>query len=158
MIRTGIVDEVIDPARVVSGFPDPGDGACLLFLGVVRDHNEGREVVKLEYEVYREMAEQTLAEIAREAGERFGTDRITLVHRVGELLVGEIATAIAVSTPHRAEAYQASRFIIEELKSRLPIWKREHYREGDAAWTGGTHPGGTNPSSLPGSGEGDGDG
>jgi molybdopterin synthase catalytic subunit len=141
MVRTGIVDEAIEPGRVVSGLPGRGDGACLLFLGVVRDRNEGREVVKLEYEVYREMAEKALADIALEAADRFGTDRITVVHRVGELQVGEIATAIAVATPHRAEAYDASRFIIEALKRRLPIWKREHYREGDAVWTGGAHPG-----------------
>lgn len=158
MVRTGIVDEAIDPGRIVSGLPDRRDGALLLFLGVVRDHNEGREVVKLEYEVYREMAEKTLAEIAGEAAQRFETDRITVVHRVGQLQVGEVATAIAVSTPHRAEAYEASRFIIESLKLRLPIWKREHYREGEAVWTGGAHPGETDPSSIPGSGEGDEDG
>jgi molybdopterin synthase catalytic subunit len=84
------------------------------------------------------MAEKTLAGIAAEASHRFGTDRITVLHRVGKLRVGEVSTAIAVATPHRGEAYEASRFIIEELKQRLPIWKREHYLEGDSHWVGGS--------------------
>jgi molybdopterin synthase catalytic subunit len=137
MLRTGIVDEAIHPEVVLSGLSSPEDGACVLFLGLVRDHNHGRRVVGLEYEAYRGMAEKTLATIAEEAGERFGTDRITVLHRIGELQVGEVATAIAVSTPHRAEAYEASRYIIEEIKGRLPIWKREHYLEGGSDWTGG---------------------
>jgi len=137
MVKTGIVAEPILPQEVLFGFPSPVDGACLLFLGVVRDHNEGRGVSGLDYEVYQGMAEKTLAAIVHEASHRFGTDRITVLHRVGELQVGEVSTAIAVATPHRGEAYDASRYIIEELKLRLPIWKREHYLDGESHWVGG---------------------
>jgi len=138
VLNTAIVAEPILPQEVLSDFPSHEDGACLLFLGVVRDHNQGRAVSGLDYEVYRGMAEKTLADIAAEASHRFGTDRITVLHRVGELLVGEVSTAIAVATPHRREAYEASRYIIEELKQRLPIWKRERYLEGDSQWVGGS--------------------
>ena len=133
---TRIVTGPIGPEEVLSGLTTPQDGACLLFLGVVRDHNLGRSVSGLDYEVYEEMAEKTLRAIVAEASHRFGTDRINVLHRVGALRVGEISTAIAVATPHRAEAYDASRYIMEELKERLPIWKREHYLDGESAWVG----------------------
>jgi len=137
MVKTAIVSEPIFPEEILSGFSSPIDGACLLFLGVVRDHNKGRGVSGLDYEVYQGMAERTLAAIVHEASHRFGTDRITVLHRVGELQVGEVSTAIAVATPHRGEAYEASRYILEELKQRLPIWKREHYLDGESHWVGG---------------------
>jgi len=140
VLRTGIVDRAIDPAAVLAGFSSPEDGACVLFLGVVRNHNEGHAVVSVEYEAYREMADKVLETIAGEAEDRFETDRITVLHRIGDLEVGEVATAIAVSTPHRAEAYEASRFIIEEIKKRLPIWKRERYPEGEGGGTRGHVP------------------
>jgi molybdopterin synthase catalytic subunit len=133
---TAIVQEPIDPAAVLEGFPTPEDGACLLFLGVVRDHNEGRPVTGLDYEAYQGMAEKTLASIAAEASHRFGTTRISVLHRIGTLGVGEVSTAIAVATPHRGAAYDASRYIIEELKQRLPVWKREHYVDGETRWVG----------------------
>jgi len=141
VLNTGIVDHAIDPAAVLAGCSSPEDGACVLFLGVVRNHNDGHAVVSVEYEAYQEMAEKTLEAIAGEAGDQFETDRITVLHRVGDLEVGEVATAIAVSTPHRAEAYEASRFIIEEIKRRLPIWKRERYPGGEGGWTKGHIPG-----------------
>ena len=140
MLQTGIVDHAIDPAAVLARFSSPEDGACVLFLGVVRNHNEGHAVVSVEYEAYREMADKVLKTIAGEAEDQFETDRITVLHRIGDLEVGEVATAIAVSTPHRAEAYEASRFIIEEIKKRLPIWKRERYPEGEGGWTRGHIP------------------
>jgi molybdopterin synthase catalytic subunit len=135
-MNTGIVTEPIRPEEVLEGLSSPKDGACLLFLGVVRDHNRGRAVSGLDYEVYQGMAERTLAVIASEASHRFGTDRITVRHRIGELQVGDVSTAIAVATPHREEAYGASRYIIEELKQRLPVWKREHYLDGETHWVG----------------------
>lgn len=135
-MRTGVVSEPIDPAEVLRGFTTSEDGACLLFLGVVRDHNQGRPVTGLDYEAYEAMAERTLATIATEASRRFGTERIKVLHRIGSLSVGEVSTAIAVATPHRSAAYDASRYIIEELKQRLPVWKREHYVDGEARWVG----------------------
>jgi molybdopterin synthase catalytic subunit len=137
MVKTLVTTDIISPGDVTRDLPTEADGACVLFLGVVRNHNEGREVTGLEYEVYQGMAEKTLAAIAMEASHRWGTDRITVVHRVGDLQIGEVSTAIGVATPHRGEAFEASRYILEELKQRLPIWKREHYVDGDSDWLGG---------------------
>jgi adenylyltransferase/sulfurtransferase len=110
-------------------------------LGVVRNQNDGRKVTGLEYEVYQGMAEKTLTAIAMEASHRWGTDRITVIHRVGDLQIGEVSTAVGVATPHRGDAFEASRYILEELKQRLPIWKREHYVNGDSDWLGGSETG-----------------
>lgn len=138
-----IVDRPIDPASVLAAVGDDADGASLLFLGTVRNHNEGRPVHGLHYEVYREMAESVLAEIAEEAAAITGSSRIAVFHRTGELDIGDVSVAIAVSTPHRAEAFDAARYMIEEIKSRLPVWKRERYADGDAEWlpgeVAGTH-------------------
>ena len=135
-MKTGIVGDPIRPEEVLQELGAPEDGAHLLFLGVVRDHSQGRGVTGLDYEAYESMADRTLALIASEASHRWGTDRISVLHRVGELEVGDISTAIGVAAPHRGEAYEASRYIIEELKKRLPIWKREHFVEGDSEWVG----------------------
>jgi len=116
------------------------DGASLLFTGVVRNHNQGRTVDGVRYDAYEEMAARVLSQIVEEAVQLVGTDRIVAVHRVGELTVGEVSVAIAVSSPHRAEAFEASRFIIEEIKKRLPVWKKERY-EGDVEeWVEGVTP------------------
>ena len=135
--RTGIVTAAIDPAAVLDLVGDRADGAVLLFLGTVRDHADGRPVDGLRYEAYPDMAEKELNLIAEEAVQRLGTNRVAVVHRLGELSVGEVSVAIAVSSPHRAEAYQASRFIIEEIKKRIPVWKHEQYEDGEAVWVQG---------------------
>jgi molybdopterin synthase catalytic subunit len=132
-----IVHGPIDHAQLLARVGAPSDGAVLLFLGTVRDHADGRGVHGMRYEAYVEMAEDVLAAIAREAAARLGTERVAVVHRVGELDLGEVSVAIAVSSPHRAEAYDASRYVIEEIKRRLPVWKHECYVEGDAAWVPG---------------------
>jgi molybdopterin synthase catalytic subunit len=136
-----ITREPIDPASFLSGFTSASDGAAVLFLGVVRDHNDGREVGHLEYEAYAEMAEVTLRQIAVEAAGRWETGRIAVTHRIGHLQIGEVSVAIAVASPHRGDAYGASRYIIEELKKRVPIWKREGYLEGESEWLRGAVPG-----------------
>jgi molybdopterin synthase catalytic subunit len=135
--RTSIAQAPIDPAAVLALVGDPADGAVLLFLGTVRDNADGRHVGGLRYEAYQEMAEDELNRITEEAVRRLGTDRVAVVHRVGDVSVGEVSVAIAVSSPHRAEAYQASRFIIEEIKKRLPVWKHERYEDGEAVWVQG---------------------
>jgi molybdopterin synthase catalytic subunit len=140
MVRVGIGPEAPDIQSLTSRLASREDGALLLFLGVVRDHNDGRAVRGLEYEAYAEMAEEVLEEIGLEAQERSGSDRIFIHHRVGVLEVGEISTVIAVATPHRVAAYEASRYIIEEIKKRLPVWKKERYVEGDAEWVKGHIP------------------
>lgn len=116
------------------------DGAAVLFVGTVRDHNEGSSVTGLTYEAYDQMAESVLETIAAEAAERLGTPRVAVVHRVGELAIGEVSVAIAASSPHRAETFDAARYVIEEIKKRLPVWKKEHYVEGEAAWLDGVTP------------------
>lgn len=139
-VRGWITLETIDPAVVLSLVGAPEDGAVVLFLGMVRDHNDGRAVSGMRYDAYGAMAEKVLQTIAEEAADRLGTDRLVAVHRVGELGIGEISVAIAASGPHRAEAFDATRYVIEEIKKRLPVWKKEHYVEGDAQWVTGTVP------------------
>lgn len=136
--RCRVTDEPIDAAALLAEVPSPEDGAVLLFLGIVRNHNEGRGVGHLEYQAYREMAERSLEQIVAEAEQRWATGAIRAVHRVGRLEIGEASVAIAVASPHRAESYEASRYIIEELKRRVPIWKREGYMDGRAEWLGGS--------------------
>ena len=134
MTFAAIVREPIDPAHVLTLIGADQDGASLLFLGVVRDHNDGRSVGGVRYDTYEEMAAEVLSEIVDEAARSAGTHRIAAVHRVGELEVGEVSVAIAVSSPHRAQAYDASRYIIEEIKKRLPVWKKERYSDGVEEW------------------------
>lgn len=140
---TEITEAVIDPMAVLGRVGDPADGATLLFLGVVRDHADGRAVSGMRYDSYVEMAGPVLEEISREAAERLGTARVAVVHRIGELEIGEISVAIAASSPHRAESFDASRYVIEEIKRRLPVWKKEHYTDGTVSWVEGTVPPGT---------------
>lgn len=140
MIVSQVGPDPIDPSAVLARVGSDADGAVILFLGTVRNHAEGRAVSGMTYEAYASMAEGVLAEIAGEAGERFGTDRLAVVHRTGALTLGEISVAIAVSTPHRAEAYDASRYVIEEIKKRLPVWKHEHFADGGSDWVAGQLP------------------
>ena len=140
MKHVAVVREPIQPAEVLARVGADQDGASLLFVGVVRDHSDGRPVTGVHYDAYEEMAARVLEEIVQEAEERFGTDRIAVLHRIGDLTIGDVSVAIAVSTPHRAESYEASRFIIEELKKRLPVWKREHYTDGAVEWVEGAKP------------------
>jgi len=140
MVFAAVVRDPIDTAEVLARVGADEDGAGLLFVGVVRDHNEGRPVGGVRYDAYEEMAVGVLTEIAGEAAGVLGTDRVAVVHRVGDLAVGEVSVAIAVSSPHRAQAYEGSRFIIEEIKKRLPVWKKEHYSDGVEEWVAGARP------------------
>ena len=140
MIFAEVSSDPIDTAALLAKVGSDEDGAALLFIGVVRDHAEGRKVTGMRYDVYAEMATEVLREIALEASIPLGTDRIAVAHRFGELKIGDISVGIAVSSPHRAEAYEASRFVIEEIKKRLPVWKKEHYVDGVSEWVEGTIP------------------
>jgi molybdopterin synthase catalytic subunit len=135
-----VTEDPIDPARMLGGALTPADGAALLFWGVVRQENDGRAVSQLEYSAYGSMAQREMLRIADEARERFGTGAIHVVHRVGRLEIGEASVAIAVASPHRAEAYEASRYVIEQLKQRVPVWKREGYVDGQTEWVPGFTP------------------
>jgi molybdopterin synthase catalytic subunit len=133
-VRTAIVDRAIDSCAVLSEVANARNGATILFVGTVRDTNDGAPVSGLDYSSYTGMAERELAAIVLEAAERWDTADIVVEHRIGTLELGEASVAIAVAHPHRAQAYDASRYIIEELKTRLPIWKREHYVDGRSEW------------------------
>jgi molybdopterin synthase catalytic subunit len=126
--------EAIDPAALLRAVAAPAHGAVLLFLGVVRDVNDGRQVTGIEYSAYEAMAARELAAIAAEAIARFGAVDVAVEHRLGDLALEEASVGIAVAHAHRGEAYDASRWIIEELKRRVPIWKREHYADGTREW------------------------
>ncbi len=134
MVR--LQSESIDVAALWSLVRGDGDGAVSLFLGTVRNVNDGRGVLFLEYEAYAGMAEREMQGIAEDAIARFGATRIDIVHRVGRLEIGEASVAIAASAPHRAAAMEACRFTIDTLKERVPIWKREHFADGTTVWTG----------------------
>ncbi len=130
----------IDVTALTDRVRSDRDGAISVFIGVVRNHHRGRSVEGLEYEAYDEMATAVLQRICEEVLGRFEVGDAAVVHRVGELDVGEASVAIAVAGPHRDAACKASREIIERLKIEAPIWKREHYADGDAEWLEGTTP------------------
>ncbi len=144
-VWTHVGPEPIDPGSVLARVGDEGDGAVMLFLGTVRNHADGSRVSGMTYEAYASMAATVLAEIAAEASQRAGSDRIAVAHRIGSLEIGEVSVAIAVSTPHRAQAFDASRHLIEEIKRRLPVWKHEHRVDGPSRWVPGVVP----PPSAP---------
>lgn len=129
----------IDPAEVLRSVGDPGAGAIALFLGTVRDSGEAGEVRGIEYEAYGPMAEKALARTEDEVRRMWpATKAVKIVHRVGDLAVGEVSVAVAVSSPHRAEAFEACRHAIERIKHEVPIWKREKLRGGDVVWVEGS--------------------
>ena len=127
---TGLVDGPIDVAALEAAVRDRGRGAVVTFIGQARDRaDDERTVVELEYEVYPEMAATVLDEIAAEAESRWGV-AVAVVHRHGVVPIAEAAVAIVTAAVHRAEAYEANRFVIEAIKERLPIWKRERFADG----------------------------
>lgn len=129
-----IVHEPIDLAAFRAALDDQRCGAAVVFEGRVRDHNEGRAVDRLEYEVYEPLSITEGEKIIREARERWSILGARGVHRGGLLELGDVAVVVGVVSPHRDEAFQAARYIIDQAKLRLPIWKREHYRDGDRRW------------------------
>lgn len=133
-MRTAIVQRPIDAQGLVAEVARAANGATILFLGTVRDVNDGRAVSGIEYAAYESMAARELDAIAREASSRFGTNDIVVEHRIGHLGLGDVSVAIAVAHPHRTDAYDASRYVIEALKRRVPIWKREEYVDGTREW------------------------
>jgi sulfur-carrier protein adenylyltransferase/sulfurtransferase len=124
----------IDATACRTALADPACGGYASFEGWVRDHNDGRQVERLEYEAFATLAVREGERIVAEAIEKFGVRRAACVHRVGDLALGEMAVWVGVSAPHRAEAFAACRYIIDEVKHRVPIWKKEHYVDGDSGW------------------------
>jgi molybdopterin synthase catalytic subunit len=129
-----VVREPIDP-RTFEDAIRPGDGGAVKFFGVVRDRaDDGREVRGLSYEAFEQLATAEFERIAGEARERFGDVALAIVHRIGEVGVGEVSVAVVASAAHRAAAFDACRYAIDELKRRAPIWKKERYADGSARW------------------------
>ncbi|HXO19977.1 MAG TPA: molybdenum cofactor biosynthesis protein MoaE [Thermoanaerobaculia bacterium] len=132
--RTAIVDAPIAVEEVTARVAGPGRGAVVVFVGTVRDRHAGRPVERLTYSAYRPMAGAALERIAVDLEAAHEGLRAAIVHRLGEIGVGQASVVIAVASPHRAAAYEASRAALERLKTEVPIWKREHYAGGEAAW------------------------
>ncbi len=129
-----VQEDPIEPGLVQAAVEHPSCGAVLVFSGVVRDHHEGRRVDSLSYEAYAPMAEKVLASIAQQAARLHPGARVAIVHRTGRLSVGETSIVIAVASPHRDQAYAASRYCIDQTKSLAPIWKREESHDGSHRW------------------------
>lgn len=134
MARFRISASAIDVGALQAALRDPRAGACASFEGWVRDHNDGRPVEGLHYEAYVELAQAEGATILDEALRRFDLVDAACVHRTGDLAVGELAVWVGASAAHRDAAFAACRWIIDEVKARVPIWKRERYAGGEADW------------------------
>lgn len=137
-VSVRITHEAIDLEDLANWKPASGHGAENIFIGYVRDLNMGRSVVAVEYDCYESLALNVFGDIAREAQSRWGDDaNIFVMHRHGRLRVGEASVVICVTTRHRDESYRASRYVIEEIKVRAPIWKKEFYVDGETEWVRG---------------------
>ncbi len=127
--------ETLSVDEAIAAVSHAGAGGVALFLGTVRDESEGRHVTRLDYEAYPSMAQREMASIADEIQKEIPGTRLAVLHRIGELRVGDLAVVCAASAPHRGEAFQACRALIDRIKERVPIWKREHGPEGPY-WVG----------------------
>src|SRR5262249_41677015 len=133
-----ITDKPIDTQALLDRVTSPAAGAVVLFLGTTRQFTAGRETASLDYECYGEMARTKLAELEAEARLRWSLCDCAIVHRVGHLELGEASGGIAVSTPHRRDAFAAGQWLIDTIKEVVPIWKKENWSDGDSQWV---HPG-----------------
>ena len=130
--------EPIDTAALLASVTSPQAGAVVLFLGTVRQLTAGRRTVALDYEGYPVMAEKQLADLETQARQRWPIVQCAIVHRLGHLELAEISVAVAVSTPHRRDAFEAGQWLIDTLKQQVPIWKQENWDDGTTEWV---HPG-----------------
>lgn len=128
-------DKPLNLNELVTAVGDPRAGAIVTFIGTTRDNNEGRRVYSLEYEAYPGMAEQEMRKLGEEAAAQWLVSSIAVLHRIGRVPIGEASVMIAVASPHRDEGFKACRYVIDELKKRVPIWKKEIY-EGGEVWIG----------------------
>jgi molybdopterin synthase catalytic subunit len=136
LVRVG--SEPLDPQEAFVFVADPAAGGTCVFVGTVRDHSQAGEVTGLDYEAWDELAERRMREIADEILDRWPVRKVALVHRAGRLRIGEASVVVACSAPHRAEAFEASRYGIERLKEDVPIWKKESLATGESEWVMGS--------------------
>lgn len=130
-----IVKEPVDVSKLIQAVADRNAGAIVTFIGTVREMTKGKKTLYLEYEAYEPMARKKLEQIGTEIRQQFSEAKTAIVHRTGRLGISDIAVAIAVSAPHRDEAYRANRYAIERIKEMVPIWKKEHWENGEM-WVG----------------------
>lgn len=135
---TAITSGVLDLDALIHAIDAHGSGAIASFIGIVRDHNQGRRVLHLVYEAYEPLAERALQRIVDEARERWPSATLAVHHRIGRLAIGEASVAIACASPHRADAFAACRYAIERVKQIVPIWKQEYFEGGDVWIEGAT--------------------
>ena len=133
-MRAALVRPPLDVLALIAEVADDTHGATAVFVGTVRATNDGREVTGIEYAAYEAMAEREMHAILSEAAATFGSPRLVVEHRLGALAVGEASVAIVAAHERRATAIDAMRYVIEEIKRRVPIWKREHYSDGTRVW------------------------
>ena len=143
MVR--LTPDPIDYAALTESVRSNDAGAVVLFLGTVREFTDERRTVALDYDAYQPMAEVQLQKIEEEARRRWAIEKVAIVHRIGRLELGEISVAVAVSAPHRGEAFEAGRFLIDTLKVTVPIWKKENWDDGRTEWV---HPTGKQRSTV----------
>jgi molybdopterin synthase catalytic subunit len=134
-----LTHDPIDYAALTESVRSNDSGAVVLFLGTVRELTNGRQTVALDYDAYQPMAVAKLQELAAEARRRWPVDQVAIVHRIGHLELGDVSVAVAVSCPHRHDAFEAARFLIDTLKVTVPIWKKENWSDGTTEWV---HPDG----------------
>jgi molybdopterin synthase catalytic subunit len=137
-LKSRISQKSIDPTKALASVMDDDAGGIVLFVGTVRNRTDGRQVKGLEYQVYRRMAQREIAKLEEEIKRRWPVKSIKLVHREGKLKVGDVSVVIAVSAPHRGEAFDAARYAIDRIKDSFPIWKREKFKGGRYEWVKGT--------------------
>lgn len=138
VVTASVTDKPIDADVAIAGLIRPTDGALVVFQGVVRAFTDGRRLLHMDYEAYGPMAEKLLQRIAEDARDKYGVDGVAIVHRVGRLAVGEASILIAVSAPHRREAFAACQEAVDRIKQLAPVWKKEVW-EGGEAWVTGEH-------------------
>jgi molybdopterin synthase catalytic subunit len=131
-VRVEVTPDPIDIGALLASVEGSGEGAVVLFAGRVRDRTGDRSVTHIDYEAYGDMAEREMTGLADEARREHGAVRVALLHRTGRLRIGDVAVAIAVSAPHRPAAFDACRWLIDSVKERVPIWKKEHGADGSA--------------------------
>ena len=129
-----LTDAPIDVAQVLSAVGSHDAGAVVLFLGTTREFTDGKQTLTLDYEAYEEMAGEKMKDLAAQAHQQWQLVNVAIVHRLGNVPLGEASVAIAVSSAHRANAFEAGRWLIDTLKVEVPIWKREHWSDGSSEW------------------------
>lgn len=134
MISARLTTEKLDANALLAEIGHERDGAQVLFLGVVRNHHQGRAVARIDYEAYEPMARKELQKIADEVAREYGLDRVLVVHRFGRHEIGDASIAVVIGSPHRAAAFDAAKKIMDRVKTDVPIWKKEHFADGTIEW------------------------